>query len=240
MAVMEQVKDRLAKAADHRREMGRPFVTLSYAQSLDGCIAAGSGQPLAISGRQSLVLTHQLRTAHDAILVGIGTVLADDPHLTVRLVDGKSPQPVVVDSRLRFPPGANLLRDHPLTPWIATSQQADPRRQEALEMAGARVLRLPTDANGWVSLVHLLERLSGLGINSLMVEGGAGIITSFLRERLVDLLMLTVSPMLVGGVHAVQGLGGGDLARFPHLHRPHSKWLGEDLILWGGIAWGKV
>src|SRR5262249_3832268 len=91
------------RAAAHPRRTGRPFVTLSYAQSVDGSIAARPGQPLALSGAQSMTLTHQLRVAHDAILVGIGTVLADNPRLTVRLVEGKNPQPIVADSHLRFP-----------------------------------------------------------------------------------------------------------------------------------------
>ncbi len=118
-----------------------------------------------------MTLTHSLRACHDAILVGIGTVLADNPRLTVRLVAGKDPQPVIVDSRLLFPPYAELLR-HPRPPWIATSQKADHKRQETLEAAGARVFRLPS-ANGWVDLDCLLKLLSDRGLNSLMVGGGA-------------------------------------------------------------------
>ena len=105
--IMEQIEVLLRGASDYHQSVGRPFVTLSYAQSLDGCIAAKRGQPLALSGPQSLTLTHQLRSAHDAIMVGIGTLLADNPRLTVRLVEGRDPQPVVLDSRLRFPSEAN-------------------------------------------------------------------------------------------------------------------------------------
>ena len=235
---MEEIEALLAKSAEHCHKTGRPWVTLSYAQSIDGCIAVRPGQPLALSGTLSLTLTHQLRAAHDAILVGIGTVLADNPRLTVRLVEGVNPQPVVVDSRLRFPLDASLLRYHPLSSWLATSEHADLDRQRALEQAGARVLRLPTDLNGGVNLVILLERLGALGITCLMVEGGARIITSFLRQRLVDLLVLTVSPMLVGGLHAVNDLRETDPACFPRLQRPHIAWRGEDLILWGELARG--
>src|SRR5215831_2035198 len=124
------------RAAEHCQRTGRPFVTLTYAQSLDGCIAARRGQALHLSGRQSLTLTHRLRAAHDAILVGIGTVLADNPLLNVRLVEGKDPQPVIVDSQLRFPLEANLLRHHSLAPLIATSEQAERDRQRHLEAAG--------------------------------------------------------------------------------------------------------
>jgi GTP cyclohydrolase II len=229
-----------ARAAAHRQRTGRPFVTLTYAQSLDGCIAADLGQPLPLSGPQARLLTHRLRATHDAILVGIGTVLADNPLLNVRLVEGKDPQPVVVDSQLRFPLEANLLRQHPLSPWIATSDQADRERQRRLEAAGARVLRLPSRAGGAVDLDALLEQLGSWGINSLMVEGGARIITSFLARQLADHLVLTVVPRLIGGVHAVGNLGQFEPARFPGLRNVGHQRLGEDLVLWGDLAWGKA
>lgn len=238
--MIEQIEALWREAADHWQRTGRPFVTLSYAQSLDGCVAARRGQPLALSGSQSLTLTHQLRAAHDAILVGIGTVLADNPRLSVRLVDGENPQPVVVDSRLRFPLDANLLQNHTLSPWVATCEQADEDRQQVLEGAGARVLRLPADANGRVGLAALVKRLGELGIKRLMVEGGARVITSFLAARLVDCLVLTVAPILVGGLHAVDRLGGSDRLSFPRLYHPHYERLGEDLIVWGRLAWGKA
>jgi GTP cyclohydrolase II len=233
---MEEIEALIAKAADHRQATGRPWITLSYAQSLDGCIATRQGKPLALSGAQSLKLTHQLRAAHNAILVGIGTVLADNPQLTVRLADGQNPQPVVLDSKLRFPQDARLLRDHPVSPWIVTGQNADPVRQELLEGVGARVLRLPTTTDGQVDLVALLDELGASGINSLMIEGGAGIITSFLHQRLPDLLVLTISPMLVGGLHAVGNLGESNVTRFLRLSQVGHEQLGQDLILWGKFA----
>jgi 3,4-dihydroxy 2-butanone 4-phosphate synthase/GTP cyclohydrolase II len=244
---LEPMGDRLqrlealsARASAHHQRTGLPFVTLTYAQSLDGSIAADPGQPLSLSGPQSLLLTHYLRAAHHAILVGIGTVLADNPLLNVRLVEGKNPQPVIVDSQLRFPLDANLLRRHPLSPWIATSEQADRARQQRLEAAGARVLRLPTTPSGQVDLAALLKQLGEDGISSLMVEGGARIITSFLGRQLADYVVLTVVPRLVGGVHAVGHLGPFEAARFPALRNIGYQRLGEDLVLWGDLAWGKA
>lgn len=236
LGIMEQINAPLGEAAAHRQRLGRPFVTLSYAQSLDGSIAARPGRPLALSGSQSMALTHGLRAAHDAILVGIGTVLADNPRLNVRLVAGKDPQPIVVDSRLRFPPYANLLR-HCRTPWIAASEDADPERQAALEKIGALVLRLPTAANGWVDLAALLQRLAEMGVNSLMVEGGAQIITSFLAARLVDQVVLTVAPMLVGGLRVMDYLGRAQGNCFPRLVQVSYQRLGEDLVLRGEPHW---
>ncbi|HEX8137911.1 MAG TPA: GTP cyclohydrolase II [Pyrinomonadaceae bacterium] len=235
----EHLEVLLQRIAGHRERTGRPFVTLSYAQSLDGCIASLPGQPLNLSGRQSLVLTHRLRAAHDAILIGIGTVLSDNPQLTVRLVEGKSPQPVVADSRLRFPLDANLLRERPLPLLIATCQGADPERQRALEEAGAQILRLPAGADGRVGLPVLLERLGELNINSLMVEGGARIITSFLSARLVDHLILTVAPKLIGGMRGIRRLAQTGPAGFPHLRNLRHQWLEEDMVLWGDPIWEK-
>jgi len=225
------------KVAEHRRHTRRPFVTLSYAQSVDGSIAARPGQSLALSGALSMTMTHQLRAAHDAILVGIGTVLADNPHLTVRLVAGRHPQPIVADSRLRLPLNAHLLCQHPLSPWIAAGEEADAGRQKVLEAAGARVLRLPMNARGQVNLTALLDQLGALGIRSLMVEGGARIITSFLADRLVDHIVLTVAPRLVGGLRAVRRLAHADPAQLPRLRNLRYQWLAEDLVLWCDPAW---
>lgn len=230
--VLERAKTVLVAAAEHRRRTGRPLVTLSYAQSLDGSIADRPGRPLSLSGSQSLTLTHGLRASHDAILVGIGTVLADNPRLNVRLVTGESPQPVIVDTRLRFPSYANLLRTG-RAPWIVANEGADPERREALEAMGARVFCLPA-ANGLVNLETLLEQLGNLEIDSLMVEGGAQIITSFLASRLVDQIILTIAPLLVGGLRVVDSLGRG---RFPRLRNLTYQRLGEDLVLMGEPEW---
>jgi len=213
---------------------GRPFVTLSYAQSLDGSIARQRGKPMALSGQESLALTHQLRASHDAILVGIGTVLADNPRLTARLVSGPDPQPIIVDSHLRLPLTARLLTEHPRQPIIATTKTADLQKEAALQDAGATVVRLPATANGQVSLPHLLACLDKHGIRSLMVEGGAGIITSFLAGQLVDRLVITVAPLLVGGLNAVGNLNGHGL---PQLKNPRTQWLGKDMILSGDVSW---
>ncbi len=218
------------------QEHGRPLVTLTYAQSLDGSIAGRPGHPLAISCSQSQTFTHSLRATHDAILVGIGTVLADNPRLNVRLVPGANPQPVLLDSRLRFPHYANLLKDG-THPWIATTATAEASRQEELEGQGARVFRLPMAAGGGIDLPALLAKLAEMGISSLMVEGGAQVITSFISSNLVDQVIVTVAPVLVGGLRVLDSSLQLPFKTFPRLTQVSFHQVGEDLVLWGNPDW---
>lgn len=181
----------------------RPQVTVAYAQSLDGCLAAPTGRPLPFSGPEALGYTHHLRATHDAILVGIGTVLSDDPHLTVRHASGPHPQPIILDSTLRCPLTAAIFRHPTHHVWIATTLNAPADRRHALEAAEARLLDFPPDAAHHVPLLALLEHLGQLGIKRLMVEGGASVITAFLAARLADWVSVTFAPCFVGGVRAI-------------------------------------
>lgn len=242
----------VARADEFYRRTGRPLVTLSYAQSLDGSIASRRGSPLVLSGADSSRLTHQLRASHDGILVGIGTVLSDDPRLNVRFVIGKDPQPVILDSRLRMPLQARLLQRPSAKPWIATLGPIDPQKKLELEAAGARLACLPADNQGRISLPDLLTRLGEYGIYSLMVEGGAAVITSFLGARLVDWVVLTLAPVFIGGMGALEAVKdeveGSDEAaesngvskhrRFPRLRETGYERLGDDLVVWGRPDWG--
>jgi 3,4-dihydroxy 2-butanone 4-phosphate synthase/GTP cyclohydrolase II len=182
--------------------MDRPFILLAYAQSLDASLATVAGEPLALSGPEALAYTHGLRAAHQAILVGIGTVLADDPQLTVRLAPGDHPQPIVLDSHLRFPLGARLWRHPTLRPWILTTPTAPEPRRRALEERGARVVRVSADARGRVNLKTGLGLLRSLGIMRLMIEGGARVITAVLAGGLVDRVSITIAARYVGGLRA--------------------------------------
>ncbi len=212
-----------------RDRRDRPAITLAWAQSLDGSITFERGKVMTLSSPEALELTHGLRSRHSGILVGIDTVLADDPRLTVRLVEGEHPRPIVLDSRLRMPLEAALLEAEP-KPWIATTHGADPERQRRLEALGADVIRVPADADGRVELGALLALLHERGLESIMVEGGAEVITSFLRAGVVDRVVVTVAPILVGGLSAVAALSS-----FPVLSRPRYRWLGNNLILTGDV-----
>jgi 3,4-dihydroxy 2-butanone 4-phosphate synthase/GTP cyclohydrolase II len=207
----------------------RPLVTLSYAQSLDGSIAARRGSPLSLSSPEAMALTHRLRAAHETILVGIGTVLADNPRLTVRLVEGRSPQPIILDSHLRLPLQANLLHNPDRAPWIATTEEAAPERELALEAHGAKIIRFPPNSQGCVPLPALLAHLADQGVKNLMVEGGASVITNFLSQRLVDILFLTIAPVLVGGLRAPEN----NIEPPLRLLDFGFKSAGDDLLIWG-------
>lgn len=203
---LAQQKHSLPWLYTHKNKLqhnGRAFITLAYAQSLDGSITAKRGSHTDLSGDASYTMTHHLRADHDAILVGIGTVLADDPSLTVRLVEGNDPQPIILDSQLRFPLDARLLKNR-LKPWIVTTFAADQGKQQILETAGVRVLRLPATMDGQVDIQNLPMLLAREGLHNVMVEGGAAVITSFLSAGIVDRLVLTIVPLWLGGLNAVQ------------------------------------
>lgn len=216
-----------------------PRVTLSYAQAVDGSITHRRGEQMRISGAESMMLTHKLRDAHDAILVGIGTLIADDPRLNVRLVRGRDPQPIVLDSHLRFPQHAQLLATTSRSPWIMTTNQSDPERKAQLETAGATVFQMPADEKGRVDLRSVLALLHERGIESVLVEGGAEIISSFLNEQLVDRAIITIAPIFVGGLNAVGSLGYTNGRSIPRLRKIQQRRLGDDLILSGEVVWDR-
>lgn len=218
---------------------GRPVVTLSYAQTLDGRLATRSGSSRWISGEASLRLTHQLRADHDAIMVGVGTVLTDDPRLTVRLAAGRDPLRIVVDSQLRTPLSSAVLRDGAAHgTLLVTTERASPGRRAAIETLGAGVLAVPAAAGGRVDLVALLVALGQREIGSVMVEGGAGLITALLRERLADRVAITVAPKILGcGIAAVGDLQIDDLERACLIDRLEVSRYGDDLVLSGDLRY---
>jgi GTP cyclohydrolase II len=178
-----------------------PVVTVSWARSVTGAIAAADGARTSLSCPESLLLTHRLRAMHEAILVGIQTVLSDDPLLSVRLADGAQPQPVVLDSRLRFPPEARLLSRTDRRPWIFHLEGAETERARGpgLSHRGARLFPV-RPGEGGLELRHVLATLLSEGIHSLMVEGGARVLGSFISQGLASQAVITVSPKVIKGI----------------------------------------
>jgi diaminohydroxyphosphoribosylaminopyrimidine deaminase/5-amino-6-(5-phosphoribosylamino)uracil reductase len=186
-----------------------PDVTVSYAQTLDGRLATTSGSSQWISSPESLRFAHALRARHDAIMVGAGTACKDDPRLTVRLLGGKDPLRVVVDSTLRTPITAAVLANGAAAGTVlAVTEHAPADRCAEARSLGATVLRLPANAEGRVVLPSLLSELRALGVGSVLVEGGAALITALLCDRLVDRLAVCIAPKILGsGIEAVGDLG---------------------------------
>lgn len=232
MTPNQRIENWLASHKGKTRSAKRPFITLSYAQSLDGSITIHPGKALSLSGEESTRLTHQIRSLHDGILVGIGTVLADDPQLTARLHPGPSPQPIVLDSQLRIPSTAQLCQRTDKHCWILTG--LEPRSDPGPHV---EVLSLKSDAEGHVPLVEAMELLWSKGIRMLMVEGGGAVITAFLKAQLADALIVTMAPTLVGGYKAVDDLGTNNQRQLPRIAPFYTDKLGEDLIMWGDLQY---
>ena len=213
--------------------MPRPAVTISYAQTLDGRLATSTGSSRWISAPESLRFAHELRAEHDAIMVGVGTVCEDDPRLTVRLASGRDPLRVVVDSTLRTPPTAAVLKEGAAPGTVlAVNDRASVAKRDEVRALGATVLCLPTNAGGHVDLITLLVALHQRGVGSVLVEGGAGMITALLQARLVDRLVVCVAPKILGaGIEAVGDLGIRELARALILADTSVTLYGVDLVL---------
>ncbi len=217
------------------RTTGLPYVTLKWAQTLDGKIAAADGSTSRISSPESLKLAHQLRAAHDAILVGVQTVLKDNPELTTRLVRGRNPLRIILDSTLRIPLDSQVLKNQDKArTLIAATPRATKQKLAALKKMGIEVLITPPDKDGHVDLKKLLKTLGERDITSLLVEGGGAVITSFLRLNLMDKLVAIIAPKILGkGTDSVGDLNITDLSKAYKLTFDKVYRSGEDIVVEG-------
>jgi GTP cyclohydrolase II len=212
----------------------RPYVVLKFAQTIDGRIATSTGDSHWISGVEERTLSHAVRASCDAVAVGIGTILADDPRLTVRLVPGPSPVRIVFDSRLSIPDGARVLAAGPAT-HLFTTDRSDPSRRRVLIERGAGVHLLP-EGPGGVDLGAALDEMRSMGIVSLLVEGGSRIATSMLAAGLAHRAIVSIAPTFLGtGRDAVGDLGIDRVAAAIHLDRPLVRIVGSDVVLAGDL-----
>jgi diaminohydroxyphosphoribosylaminopyrimidine deaminase/5-amino-6-(5-phosphoribosylamino)uracil reductase len=217
---------------------GLPYVTVKWAQTLDGKIATAQGRSRWISSPVSLKLAHRLRATHDAILVGVNTVIKDNPELTTRLVRGRSPVRVVLDSRLRIPPDSKVLTNQSAArTLVAATPAAPPEKLSALKNMGIEVLTLPPDSSSRVDLKALLKTLARRQISSVLVEGGSEVITSFLRLGLADKIICIIAPKLMGaGVSPLADLNITDVGQSLKLNFTKVYRSGEDIVVEGEIA----
>ncbi|KAJ8907378.1 hypothetical protein NDN08_007491 [Rhodosorus marinus] len=213
-------------------ERSRPFVTVTFAQSLDGSIAAAPGERTPISGNESMVLTHQLRAMHEAILVGVNTVISDDPQLSVRLCAGSNPQPVVLDSSLRIPESCALMTSSTCKrPTIMTSRAVSSEKRRKLQVLGATILQCDeNEERKGLDLKNVLFNLRQYG--SVMVEGGREVISTFLRSDFTDRVLLTIAPKFLGGMSCYSGGAPEERGRgHPKLQICCLETIGGDIIL---------
>ncbi|KAF9502247.1 bacterial bifunctional deaminase-reductase [Pleurotus eryngii] len=234
-----------------------PRVTLTFAQSLDSKIAGQGGQQLILSGKESMIMTHWMRTMHDAIMVGIGTALNDNPQLNRKsrhlpplepASNGHGnpyhlPRPIILDTNLRLKLDCKLVQNFNngcgRRPWVFCAAPSFPddavfaRKMKLLTDVGIRVIQVPTEA-GQIDIRAVLKTLSELGVRSLMVEGGASVIKSFFRGvsnpsgNFVDAVIVTVAPVFVGQQGIRYDL---NLQSSSELQHVHSEILGKDAVL---------
>ena len=232
---LAQSLQRMARAK--HRKTGLPLVTLKFAQTLDGKIATVTGDSKWISSPSSLRFAHRLRSIHDAILVGVETIIRDDPRLSVRLVKGKNPRRIIVDSRLRIPLDSKVLgkRAAPST-VIATTSLSGQRKTDRIISTGAQVWRVRKDTSNRVDLRCLLEKLGKADIRSVLVEGGSRVLTSFLKRRLADYLVVIIAPKIVGkGIESVEPAASRGSAGLISTPSPRYFRSDDDIILFTRI-----
>jgi diaminohydroxyphosphoribosylaminopyrimidine deaminase/5-amino-6-(5-phosphoribosylamino)uracil reductase len=220
---------------------GIPYVTLKLALSLDGRIATRTGASKWVTGPEARARVHQLRAQHDAVIVGIGTALADDPRLTVRDAPGHSPLRVVFDTKLRLPLAARLVqtaRDVPT--WVVCTTDASSSAEESLIERGVEVLRAPSSAEGRIDAVGALKMLASRGIVMAMIEGGAELAGSVLAGAVVDELHCFIAPILLGPrgrPGAVDWAGPATPAEAPSIRDPQWEVCGVDAHVWGVLRY---
>ena len=218
---------------------GRPFVTVKSALTMDGWTGTSTGHSKWVTNEQSRRFVHRLRDRVDAVMVGVGTVLADDPRLTTRLASGRAgrdPVRIVVDTNLRTPPEAKVVRhDSPADTILAVGMDVPPEKVKRVLRPGVRVLRCAV-VDGKVDLPSLLGIVAGQCITGVLVEGGASVVGSLIRQRLVDKFLVFRSPRLLGGddgIPMARGAGPTGMDRCLVLRDIRVRRFGDDVLTVG-------
>ncbi|RJR22490.1 MAG: bifunctional diaminohydroxyphosphoribosylaminopyrimidine deaminase/5-amino-6-(5-phosphoribosylamino)uracil reductase RibD [Nitrospiraceae bacterium] len=215
----------------------RPFVILKIAQSIDGKIATAAGESKWITGPEARERVHELRNEVDALLVGSGTVKADNPSLDCRVSGGRNPFRIIVDSSLKISLNSKVLRYDDGKTLIATTKKADKRKLNSLLKKGIRVLLIKTKS-GRVDLNCLMDELGRLDITTVMIEGGSSVAASALADRIVDKAMFFTAPKIIGGVNAIPSVGGKSPALLSEaimLKDVQVTLLGDDMLIEGYV-----
>lgn len=218
---------------------GIPFVALKLAQTLDGAIAAAPGVRTAITSSPALRLSHRLRSRYDAVMVGVSTVLADDPLLNVRGVRGaRQPVRVILDAQLNTPPGGKLAATAGQFPTLVLYDPAGAAKGRMDALAQKKIELAPVEgaSGGLLPPQGVLETLANRGITSVLIEGGKRVATSFLREGTIQRLHLFIAPLLIGGKAPLRVLGDlGELRKRLELRNLERRFVGPDIYITGRL-----
>ncbi|HTQ05868.1 MAG TPA: bifunctional diaminohydroxyphosphoribosylaminopyrimidine deaminase/5-amino-6-(5-phosphoribosylamino)uracil reductase RibD [Polyangiaceae bacterium] len=243
LGVLDQQCKELIRPWAHFITTGRSYLSLKLAVSLDGRIATRTGASKWITCQESRTRVHQLRGQHDAVMLGVNTVLADDPRLTVRDVPGRSPIRVVIDSHLRLPPSAHLAQTAQQTPTCVMTTHAAPAAAEhELSALGVRIVRVPATAEGRCDPLAVLQELAAREVVNVLCEGGAELAGSLLAARLPSELHVFVAPVLLGPrgrPGAVDWAGPETPSDAPRINPPRWELCGSDAYVWGPIVFPK-
>lgn len=233
--ILEDVCKKINESYVKYMTTGTPFAILKAGLSLDGKIATNAGQSRWITGEASRKLVHQLRNEVDAVLVGVNTVIQDDPLLTTRLEreEGQDPLRIIVDTHLRIPLHAKVLQTTPTTTVVAVGPGADQKKVEQIQRLKAKVMTLPCHENG-IDLQQLMVELGKRSVTSVLLEGGSEVNASALAANIVDKIVFILAPMIIGGREAptvVAGRGIASLSEAIRLERPEVRLLGNDVVV---------
>ncbi|HUI67463.1 MAG TPA: bifunctional diaminohydroxyphosphoribosylaminopyrimidine deaminase/5-amino-6-(5-phosphoribosylamino)uracil reductase RibD [Nitrospirota bacterium] len=236
--MLESEAKKLNEAFIKHVTTGMPFVTLKIAQTLDGKIATASGESRWITGKEAREEGHRLRDTHDAILVGINTVLKDNPALTTRIPGGRDPIRVIVDTRLRTPLNAKVIaQKSSARTYIATLSGTPKEKFNKLLDAGAEIL-IARGTKGHIDLRSLMKMLTRFGVTSVLIEGGAEVNASALRSGIVDKVVMFIAPTIMTGRDSLCSIGGISPKKIGHairLANVTSRFLGQDLMVEGYV-----
>ena len=230
IGILEKEARKLNEAFVKYMKTKKPFVMIKVAMSMDGKIATKSGDSKWITSKEARTYVHKLRTEVDAVMVGLNTVLRDNPELTPRLYKGKDPVKIVVDSQLKIPKNCNLMKT-PGMLIIATTNQAPKKEIEKLQQKGIRVV-IAKSKKGMVDLSDLMKQLGKMEITSIMIEGGSELNSSAIKEGLVDKILIFTAPKIIGsGLGAIGNLGVNKIDKAIQLKDPVCRKIGTDTLV---------
>ncbi len=232
IGILEKEAKKLNEAYIKYMKTKMPFVTIKVAMSIDGRIATASGDSKYITSKEARAYVHQLRTEVDAVMVGLNTVVRDNPELTPRLVKGKDPMKIVVDSKLKIPKSCNLMKD-PAKLIIATTGKASKNDIKKMQQKGVNVITAKSK-NGMVNLQELMKQLGKHEITSVMIEGGSELNSTAIKAGVVDKMLIFTAPKIIGnGLGAIGNLGIKKIDKAINLKNPVCRRIGKDMLVEG-------